>query len=175
MSEAKDPRDLCPKCGKPIWGEGWNPANGDRFYSHVYVEDEDRCDREIIISAPSAQVEDQGVERVWRHLVKRMYDECGSTKADEFIRRVESGEHDVPSPWSAASLAPVQDGWISVDTSPQTPGEYLCSTNLVPHIIMYFEDEVWDGDLRGTDKVREQVTHWQPLPAAPLSSKETKS
>lgn len=37
---------------------------------------------------------------VWLHLVKRMYDECGAMKAEEFIRRVESGEHDVTSPWS---------------------------------------------------------------------------
>ena len=41
-------------------------------------------------------------ERVWRHLVKRMYDECGSAKAEDFIRRVESGERDVPSPWAIA-------------------------------------------------------------------------
>jgi len=39
-------------------------------------------------------------ESVLIHLVKRMYDECGMTKAEEFIRRVEAGEHDVPSPWS---------------------------------------------------------------------------
>ena len=39
-------------------------------------------------------------ELVWRHLVKRMFDECGSQKANDFIRRVETGEHDVPSPWS---------------------------------------------------------------------------
>jgi hypothetical protein len=36
---------------------------------------------------------------VWRHLVKRMYDECGTQKATEFIWRVGMGEHDVPSPW----------------------------------------------------------------------------
>lgn len=43
--------------------------------------------------------EDKPSESVMRHLVKRMYDECGTTKADEFIRRVEAGEHDVMSPW----------------------------------------------------------------------------
>jgi hypothetical protein len=35
------------------------------------------------------------------HLMKRMFDECGLVKAEEFIQRVESGEHDVPSPWPA--------------------------------------------------------------------------
>lgn len=40
------------------------------------------------------------LEPVWRHLVKRMYDEMGTTKAEDFIKRVQAGEHDVPSPWS---------------------------------------------------------------------------
>jgi hypothetical protein len=25
----------CKVCGKPIWGEGWNPATGEKFYYHV--------------------------------------------------------------------------------------------------------------------------------------------
>jgi len=40
---------ICPKCGKPIWGEGWNPETGDRFYSHIHKEDETKCDFEIIV------------------------------------------------------------------------------------------------------------------------------
>lgn len=28
----------CPFCAKRIWGEGYNPENGDRFYSHVDEE-----------------------------------------------------------------------------------------------------------------------------------------
>lgn len=37
--------------------------------------------------------------RPMQHLVKRMFDECGADKAEEFIRRVNTGEHDIPSPW----------------------------------------------------------------------------
>ena len=25
----------CPKCGEPIWGEGWNPVTGVRYFSHI--------------------------------------------------------------------------------------------------------------------------------------------
>lgn len=57
--------------------------------------------RSIARQQPSA-MEMPGQEKVWRHLVKRMFDECGSAKAEEFIRRVECGEHDVPSPWAEA-------------------------------------------------------------------------
>jgi chaperonin cofactor prefoldin len=29
----------CPKCGEPIWGEGWNPKTGVRYFSHVPQSD----------------------------------------------------------------------------------------------------------------------------------------
>jgi hypothetical protein len=35
-----------------------------------------------------------------RHLLKRMYDECGPEAWQKFCDRVNSGEHDAPSPWS---------------------------------------------------------------------------
>lgn len=65
-------------------------------------------------------------ELVWRHLVKRMYDECGTTKAEEFIRRVEAGEHDVISPWSSKwqdrAVIPEECGYCG------GTGEVACSS-----------------------------------------------
>lgn len=61
-------------------------------------------------------------ELVWRHLVKRMYDECGTTKAEEFIRRVEAGEHDVPSPWTFSKKDTEECGYCG------GTGEVACSS-----------------------------------------------
>jgi len=33
-AQAESRPTKCPICQLPIWGEGWNPANGERFYSH---------------------------------------------------------------------------------------------------------------------------------------------
>lgn len=38
-------------------------------------------------------------EKILGHLMKRMCDECGFEAANEFMRRIEAGEHDIPSPW----------------------------------------------------------------------------
>ena len=36
----------------------------------------------------------RNLEPVWRHLIKRAYDECGTDKTEDFIQRVKDGEHD---------------------------------------------------------------------------------
>lgn len=33
----------CPNCGEPIWGEGWNPDSGSRYFSHVDPGNADYC------------------------------------------------------------------------------------------------------------------------------------
>lgn len=37
----------CPFCHQPICGEGWNPENGDRFYSHISGEFNLSCAYEL--------------------------------------------------------------------------------------------------------------------------------
>lgn len=44
--------NLCPKCGKPIWGEGWDPENKVHYFSHCNSEDAGRC--EFTIEIPEA-------------------------------------------------------------------------------------------------------------------------
>ena len=31
---ADTPKEVLCVCGKPIWGEGWNPETGQMYYSH---------------------------------------------------------------------------------------------------------------------------------------------
>lgn len=38
------PKRFCKVCGKPIWGEGWNPATGEPFYSHIHDNKEVHAD-----------------------------------------------------------------------------------------------------------------------------------
>ena len=90
----------CEGCGEPVYlTRGFG-------YSHCDTTLNVRCDARPNPNHPSVpKSASQGLaepppELVWRHLVKRMFDECGSQKANDFIRRVETGEHDVPSPWS---------------------------------------------------------------------------
>lgn len=55
----------CPFCGRDIWGEGWNPETGTRYFSHVTQEDSERCCWEIEIQGPPrslAPVEATGSE-----------------------------------------------------------------------------------------------------------------
>lgn len=33
----------CPYCGKPVWGEGWNPQTQERYYSHVKLKHYKKC------------------------------------------------------------------------------------------------------------------------------------
>lgn len=37
----------CPFCEEPIWGEGWNPKNQERFYSHVSPTQNVTCAYEL--------------------------------------------------------------------------------------------------------------------------------
>jgi hypothetical protein len=40
---------VCPKCRKPIWGEGWNPETGVRYFSHCDSGDAANCEDSIEI------------------------------------------------------------------------------------------------------------------------------
>lgn len=40
----------CPFCEEPIWGEGWDPKTGKRFFSHVSPTQNICCAWELVLA-----------------------------------------------------------------------------------------------------------------------------